>query len=225
MRAVEQLRQVAIELDMVPVRRQVAVPRIWAAIDEDGELIDPPEVEGRALLDDLAWWARALRRARLAAADVPGSSGRKRSFGPFDSARGRRIARRRSRCGLAAQVVLSPGPTAASATPPPTPLARRGAPLVVMVCRDRARGEDAQSRLAAAATGAPPQLLLADLSAQSEIRSLATEMAVRHPCIDVLVNNAGGVFDHRELSVDGIEKTFATNHLAPFLLTHLLLGS
>ena len=102
-------------------------------------------------------------------------------------------------------------------------LAGRGA-QIVMVCRDRARGEHAQSELAAAATGAPPQLLLADLSAQSEIRSLAEEMASRHPCIDVLVNNAGGVFDHRELSVDGIEKTFATNHLAPFLLTHLLLA-
>jgi NAD(P)H-dependent FMN reductase len=67
-RAAEQLRQVAIELEMVPVRRQVAIPRIWDAVDESGELREPPEVEARALFDDLAWWAGALNQARTGAA-------------------------------------------------------------------------------------------------------------------------------------------------------------
>jgi NAD(P)H-dependent FMN reductase len=63
-RAVEQLRQVAVELDMVPVRRQVAIPRIWAALDERGALRDPPTADADALLDDLVWWATTLRAAR-----------------------------------------------------------------------------------------------------------------------------------------------------------------
>ena len=67
-RAVEQLRQVAVGLDMVPIRRQVAVARIWAALDEDGALREPPVAEARAMLDDLVWWAAALRGARTPAA-------------------------------------------------------------------------------------------------------------------------------------------------------------
>jgi NAD(P)H-dependent FMN reductase len=65
-RATEQLRQVVVELEMVPVRRQVAIPRIWAALDEFGELRQPPIEDARLLLDDIAWWARALRSARAA---------------------------------------------------------------------------------------------------------------------------------------------------------------
>lgn len=66
-RAVEQLRQVAVELDMVPVRRQVSIPRIWAAIAENGALREPPVDQARGLLDDIAWWAKALREGRAAA--------------------------------------------------------------------------------------------------------------------------------------------------------------
>jgi NAD(P)H-dependent FMN reductase len=66
-RAVEQLRQVAIELDMVPIRRQIAIPRVWAAIDSDGVLREPPVAEANALLDDIAWWATTLRAGREAA--------------------------------------------------------------------------------------------------------------------------------------------------------------
>jgi len=65
LRAVEQLRQVAIELEMVPIRRQVAIARVWSAIDEGGRLREPPTDEARALLDDLVWWATALRGGRL----------------------------------------------------------------------------------------------------------------------------------------------------------------
>jgi NAD(P)H-dependent FMN reductase len=67
-RAVEQLRQVVVELDMVPVRRQVAIAGVWSAIGEDGKLREPPFKDAHALLDDLAWWAATLRDGRRAAA-------------------------------------------------------------------------------------------------------------------------------------------------------------
>jgi retinol dehydrogenase 14 len=101
-------------------------------------------------------------------------------------------------------------------------LAGRGA-RVLMLCRDRSRGEDARARLRTVATGPAPQLYLADLASQAEIQRVVGEIRDDHAHIDVLLNNAGGVFNKRELTADGIERTFATNHLAPFLLTHLLL--
>lgn len=66
-RAVEQLRQVAIELDMVPIRRQIAIARVWTAISEDGELRQPPIDEAHALLDDTVWSATTLRTGRSVA--------------------------------------------------------------------------------------------------------------------------------------------------------------
>ncbi len=93
---------------------------------------------------------------------------------------------------------------------------------IVMVCRDPVRGENARVQIAELSSGADPELLLADLSSLREIRGLADEVRDRHDRIDVLLNNAGTVFNKRELTVDGIEKTFATNHIAPFLLTNLL---
>jgi NAD(P)-dependent dehydrogenase (short-subunit alcohol dehydrogenase family) len=104
--------------------------------------------------------------------------------------------------------------------------ARRLAELgasVVMVCRDPGRGNAARNDIAKVATGPAPTLLLANLSSQAEIHALAHEVRSRFPRIDVLINNAGAIFARRELTVDGIEKTFAVNHLAPFLLTNLLL--
>ena len=101
-------------------------------------------------------------------------------------------------------------------------LAEAGAEIV-MVCRDAGRGEEARARIAESATGPPPELFVADLSSQEEIRDLARDIRFAYDQIDVLLNNAGGVFAKRELNADGIEKTFATNHLAPFLLTNLLL--
>jgi retinol dehydrogenase-14 len=64
----------------------------------------------------------------------------------------------------------------------------------------------------------------ADLSSQSEVRRLADQVLQRLPRIDVLVNNAGGYWNTRHITADGPERTFAINHLAPFLLTSLLLG-
>jgi NAD(P)-dependent dehydrogenase (short-subunit alcohol dehydrogenase family) len=63
-------------------------------------------------------------------------------------------------------------------------------------------------------------MLLADLSSQAEIRGLAHEIQQRFPQVDVLINNAGATFSEREMTVDGIERTFALNVLAPFLLTN-----
>lgn len=101
-------------------------------------------------------------------------------------------------------------------------LAARGA-RVIMVCRDERRGIAARDEIARIASGDRPLLLIADLSSQLAIRRLAKEVYARIDRLDVLMNNAGAIFARRELTVDGIEQTFAVNHLAPFLLTHLLL--
>lgn len=101
-------------------------------------------------------------------------------------------------------------------------LAKLGA-CVLMVSRDPERARAAQARVAEAATWARPVILLANLSSQADVRRVAREVRAATPHLDVLVNNAGAAFRARQLSVDGIEKTLATNHLAPFLLTTLLL--
>jgi NAD(P)-dependent dehydrogenase (short-subunit alcohol dehydrogenase family) len=64
---------------------------------------------------------------------------------------------------------------------------------------------------------------IADFAKLSEVRTLAAQLKSTYPKIDVLINNAGGIFGERELTEDGNEKTLQVNHLAPFLLTHLLL--
>jgi NAD(P)-dependent dehydrogenase (short-subunit alcohol dehydrogenase family) len=106
-------------------------------------------------------------------------------------------------------------------------LANQGA-HVVMVCRDAERGAAAQEEIRATAMQAQGidyrvDLLLADLATQSEVRSLADTLLTEYDRLDVLVNNAGVFLGERELTTDGIEATFAINHLAPFLLTHLVL--
>jgi NAD(P)-dependent dehydrogenase (short-subunit alcohol dehydrogenase family) len=101
-------------------------------------------------------------------------------------------------------------------------LAKMGA-RVLMVCRDTERGARARAAVAQVAAGAAPELLLADISSQQAIRVLADEVRQRFSKIDVLINNAAGIFAERALTVDGIERTFATNHLGPFLLTNLVL--
>ncbi len=100
-------------------------------------------------------------------------------------------------------------------------LARLGA-TVVGVCRDRGRGESALAEISAAATGGEPSIELADLARGDQVTALAARLAAL-PRIDVLVNNAGLVVGTRQLTADGFEHTFALNHLAPFLLTNLLL--
>jgi NAD(P)-dependent dehydrogenase (short-subunit alcohol dehydrogenase family) len=101
-------------------------------------------------------------------------------------------------------------------------LAQQGA-TVVLVARNASRGADALARIRAETGSAAAQFLAADLSAQAEVRRLATAFQARYPRLDVLINNAGGFFHTRQESIDGIEMTWALNVLAPFVLTHLLL--
>jgi len=101
-------------------------------------------------------------------------------------------------------------------------LARLGATLV-MVSRDRQRGESARSEVQHQTDNGAVALLVADLSSQQSIRQLVKDFEAGHDRLDVLVNNAGMTSATRTATVDGLETVFATNHLGPFLLTNLLL--
>lgn len=101
-------------------------------------------------------------------------------------------------------------------------LARMGATLV-MVSRDAERGETARADVQQRTGNRNVELLIADVSSQQSIRHLVQEFESRHDRLHVLVNNAGASLKSRTETVDGLETVFATNHLAPFLLTNLLL--
>jgi retinol dehydrogenase 12 len=101
-------------------------------------------------------------------------------------------------------------------------LAKRGA-SVMIVGRSPEAGEVAVAGIARAGAAGAAEFVAADLSQQSEVCRLAKTAADRFGRLDVLVNNAGGMFRKRTLSADGIEMTFALNHLAYFLLSDLLL--
>lgn len=103
-------------------------------------------------------------------------------------------------------------------------LAGMGA-TVVIVGRNGEKTARVVEGIKAATGNAAVSSLLADLSIQADIRKLATEFQQRHDRLDVLINNAGGIFLDRQLSADGIEMTFAVNHLNYFLLTNLLLDT
>lgn len=101
-------------------------------------------------------------------------------------------------------------------------LADMGA-TVVLIARDRTSGEAALAELTQSRATGSVELLVGDLSSQAEVRSLASDLLERHARLHVLVNNAGVALSKRRTTVDGLESTLATNHLAPFLLSHLLL--
>jgi NAD(P)-dependent dehydrogenase (short-subunit alcohol dehydrogenase family) len=92
---------------------------------------------------------------------------------------------------------------------------------IVLVARDPSRGEMTMTRLRAKGPGAHA-IHYADLSRLSEMKRVGREIAAAEPRIDVLINNAGAIFNRREVTEDGLEFTFATNHLSYFVLTHLL---
>jgi NAD(P)-dependent dehydrogenase (short-subunit alcohol dehydrogenase family) len=98
-------------------------------------------------------------------------------------------------------------------------LAQMGARLV-LVARDRARAEATLARLRAIAPAAAHRAHLADLSGIAEMKRVAAEIAAAEPRIDLLVNNAGALFGARRLTEDGLERSFAVNHLAYFVLAH-----
>jgi NAD(P)-dependent dehydrogenase (short-subunit alcohol dehydrogenase family) len=94
---------------------------------------------------------------------------------------------------------------------------------VVLVCRDRGRGEAARREIVTATGNRWVDLLVADLASQRQVRDLAAEFLARYERLDLLVNNAAVLPRRRQETVDGLEQQFAVNHLAPFLLTNLLL--
>jgi len=103
-------------------------------------------------------------------------------------------------------------------------LAQRGARLVI-VGRSADKTNATVADLRQSTGNQAVEGLLADLSRQSEVRALAEQVRARYPLLDVLINNAGGVFGTRQETADGLELTFAFNHLAYFLLTNLLLDN
>src|SRR5262247_3988023 len=100
-------------------------------------------------------------------------------------------------------------------------LAQMGARLV-LVARDRARGEAELARLSACGPGTAHSIHYADLGDLAAMKRVGAEIAAAEPRIDVLVNNAGGLFATRQVTRDGLERTFAVNHMAYFVLTHFL---
>ena len=101
-------------------------------------------------------------------------------------------------------------------------LAGQGAQLI-LVCRDRSRGERTVAEIAAQTGNRTIELMLADLASQQSIRALAAEFLATDRPLHVLINNAGVVNLSRKVTVDGLEEVFAVNHLGYFLLTNLLL--
>jgi retinol dehydrogenase 14 len=101
-------------------------------------------------------------------------------------------------------------------------LAKLGA-NVIMVCRNRERGQQALNEIKATGGGGNIELMLCDLSSQKSVRGLAADFEKSHARLDVLVNNAGLMNRYRSETVDKLEATFAVNHLGYFLLTNLLL--
>ena len=103
-------------------------------------------------------------------------------------------------------------------------LAKMGA-TVIIVGRNAPKTAQVVEEIRADSGNKNVDSLLADLSSQQEVRHLADEFKSKYPQLHVLLNNAGAAILQRQLSVDGLEMTFALNHLAPFLLTNLLLDT
>ena len=123
---------------------------------------------------------------------------------------------------MAGKVVLITGGTGGIGKATATGLATLGA-RVGITGRDPARAEQAAADIRAASGNPAVDAFAADMTSQNELRQLAAVVLEAYPRLDVLVNNVGGFWAHRHSTADGLERTFALNHLAPFLLTNLLL--
>lgn len=122
------------------------------------------------------------------------------------------------------KIIMVTGATSGIGKEAACELAARGA-HVVLVGRSAEKAQDTAAWIGERTGGAQVDYLLADFSSLAEVRHLAAQFVERYDKLDVLVNNAGAVFRSRQESADGYEMTFAVNHLAPFLLTNLLLDS
>ena len=123
---------------------------------------------------------------------------------------------------MAGKICVVTGGTAGIGLVTARELVRRGAD-VTLVGRDARRGEAAVAAIRAAADGGVIDFIAADLSEQEQIRTFVATFCDRRPRLDVLINNAGGLFGAWQTTADGIEQTFALNHLGYFLTTLLLL--
>lgn len=119
------------------------------------------------------------------------------------------------------KVVVVTGATSGIGQVAAETLASQGA-RVVLIARDEARAAETLAKLQAAGPGVPHSVHIADLSSIAETNKVGVQIAAAEPRIDVLINNAGAVFSHRKLSPDGLEMTFALNHMAYFVLTQAL---
>jgi NAD(P)-dependent dehydrogenase (short-subunit alcohol dehydrogenase family) len=103
-------------------------------------------------------------------------------------------------------------------------VAKMGAEVVV-IGRSAEKIEQTCQQIRTAAGHERVQGEKADLSLMADVRALATRLQARYPRIDVLLNNAGGIFNDRQVTSEGLEMTFALNHMSYFLLTHLLMDT
>jgi NAD(P)-dependent dehydrogenase (short-subunit alcohol dehydrogenase family) len=117
------------------------------------------------------------------------------------------------------KVVVITGGTSGIGRVAATDLARQGA-RIILIARDKARADEALAAIGTAGPDLAHRAVLADLSSIGATRRAAAEVAAAEPRIDVLINNAGALFNKRRLSPDGLEMTFAVNHMAYFVLTH-----
>ena len=126
------------------------------------------------------------------------------------------------RADLGGKTCLVTGATSGIGRASALELAGMGAKLFLL-CRDAGRAEELRGEIADKTGSRDVAILLADLSSQREIRRVAAEFLATGAPLHILLNNAGVMFTERTETVDGIETTFAVNHLAYFLLTNLLL--
>src|SRR5258706_6606920 len=120
------------------------------------------------------------------------------------------------------KTVIVTGPTSGIGEVAAIHLAEQGA-RIVFTARDSARASETIAALRKANPNTDHAVHMADLSRLSEMKRVGAELA-REPQIDVLVNNAGAMFNKRQETADGLEMTFALNHMAYFVITNLLLG-
>ncbi len=101
-------------------------------------------------------------------------------------------------------------------------LAQLGA-TVILACRNKARGDEVKADILSATKNSAVELILVDLSSQESIRQMAAAFSEKYDRLDVLINNAAIYKSRSEMTSEGLELMFATNHIGPFLLTNLLL--